>query len=361
MTKADTRRRSGRRSWIAVCAGTLALAAAGLAGTASAATFEDLYAVIVPRQAAEAPQGGTRTQAEAIRFAMGQLLTRVTGRRDAAFEPALGGMLENARDFVEQVGPLDRDNLIVRFNPGNVESALVRLEQPVWGPERPVTLVWVAVDAGLGQRELLSAEPQRADRQDELGTALAEVRAELAAVARERGLLLTLPLLDIEDMSVLSFADVWGGFGDRIERASARYEADDVLVGQIRLSDFGRVARWTLLKDGREVGLPGQNVREGLDALADIYAAEFSTIGRASAAAITVLGVNSLEDYGRLMRYMESLSVLESVVPEELADGALRIRLAARGGEPALRRMLGLGELLRPVAGADPLTFTLVP
>jgi hypothetical protein len=330
-------------------------------GDASAATFPDLYSIVVPREGSAVPQGQARTQDETIRLALGQLLTRVTGRRDAPFEPALGGMLENAREFVEQIGTLDRDNLIVRFNARNVESALVRLEQPVWGAERPVTLVWVGVDAGLGERELLSAEPRVAAPDSELMTALADLRSELTSAAYERGLLLTLPLLDIEDMTSLSFADVWGGFQDRVERASARYAADDILVGQVRLTEFGPVARWTLIKAGRELGLPGQSVREGLDALADLYAAEFSTLGRASATAVTILGVHTLEDYGRVMRYMESLSVLESVAPEELADGSLRLRVAARGGESALRRVLGLGEFFVPASGADPLTFTLNP
>lgn len=331
-----------------------------LGQTAPAATFPDLYAIIVPQDGAGTTAQG-RTQDEVVRFAMGQLLTRVTGRRDAAFEPALGGMLQSAGEYVEQIGPLDRDNLIVRFNARSIEASLIRLEQPVWGSERPQTLVWIAIDAGLGRRELMPAEPQLTTPSAELGELLANVRNELASVASERGLVLTLPLLDIDDMSTLTFADVWGGFADRIERASARYGADDILIGQIRVAGFGPVARWTLLRGGREIALPGQSVTEGLDALADLYAAEFSTIGRASATAVTVLGVHTLEDYGRVMRYMESLSVLDSVVPDQLGDGTLRLRVAARGGDFALRRVLGLGQILTPVAGDGGLTFTLGP
>jgi len=269
-------------------------------------------------------------------------------------------MLRSAGEFVEQIGQLDRDNLVVRFNASNVESALVRLEQPVWGAERPLTLVWIAVDAGLGQRELLAAESQPTGQRSELETTLAVFRAELAQVADERGLLLALPLLDIEDMTALSFADVWGGFRDRVVRASERYGADDILIAQIRLTDFGAVTRWTLLRGGREISLPGQAFRDGLDALADVYAAEFSTLGGASSAAVTIVGINSLDDYGRVMRYLESLSLLEAVEPEELLDGALRVRVAARGGEFALRRVFELSELLQPTAN-DELTYTLAP
>jgi len=330
-------------------------------GSVRAATFPDLYAIIVPRVSGTGPAAQVRSQDETMRLAMTQLLTRVTGRRDAAFEPRLGGLIAEAGEFVEQIGPVDRDNLIVRFNATNVENALVRLEQPVWGPERPLTLVWLAIDAGLGQRELLSAEAQLsgAAAQSDIDEQLQVIRTEIAEIADERGLLLALPLLDIEDLTALGFADVWGGFSDRVERASRRYAPDDVLIGQVRLSAFGPSARWTLLRNGSQVAVPGQSVREGLDALADLYAAEFSTFGRASTALVTIEGVDSLEDYGRVMRYLESLSVLQSIVPDAFERGSLRLRVEARGGEPALRRVFGLGELLEPTASADALTYSL--
>ncbi|HSG65840.1 MAG TPA: DUF2066 domain-containing protein, partial [Gammaproteobacteria bacterium] len=159
----DPRRRASRRivgrPLARVCA-LIALTVLGQAG--SAATFPDLYAIIVPSGGSTGAAGPIRTRDEVVRFAMGQLLTRVTGRRDAPFEPALSDMLQNAGEYVEQIGPLDRDNLIVRFNARNIEASLVNLEQPIWGAERPQTLVWVAVDNGLGERELLPAELQLA-------------------------------------------------------------------------------------------------------------------------------------------------------------------------------------------------------
>ncbi len=340
-----------------VAAGLLLLTLA-MAEGAFGATFPNLYSIIVPRETTGTTQGRPRTQDETIRLAMGQLLTRVTGRRDAPFEPQLAEMVRLSGEFVEQVGQLDRDNLVVRFNARNVEAALVRLEQPIWGEERPVTLVWIAVDAGLGQRELLAAEPLTTGPQSNLETILAGLRAEIEQVADERGLLLTLPLLDIEDMTALSFADVWGGFSSRVMRASERYGADDILIGQVRLTDFGATTRWTLLREGRELRLPGQAFRDGLDALADVYAAAFSTLGSASTTAVTIAGVETLDDYGRVMQYLESLSLLEAVEPEELVEGSLRVRVAARGGEFALRRVLELGQVLRPAAGGD-LTYTL--
>ena len=47
---------------------------------------------------------------------------------------------------------------LVGFSRGQVERALTELGKPVWGPERPLTLLWVAVDDGAGGRALLGAD-----------------------------------------------------------------------------------------------------------------------------------------------------------------------------------------------------------
>jgi hypothetical protein len=342
-------------AWIAAC--TLVLLACASAA-AHAATFAELHSVIVPQSAG--PAGASpRSQDESIRVAMGQLLTRITGRRDAAFEPALEGLRQNARDYVEQVGAVDRDNLLVRFNPRDVEAALVALDQPIWGAERPLTLLWIAIDGGAGERQILGAEAPRFGGESPLAELQARFREQLEEVANERGLVLALPLLDLQDMTSLNFVDIWGGFDDRVRLASERYAPDDILVGRVRLTDYGAVTRWTLLEDYAEIPLGGQSLRDGLDALADMYAAEFSTLGRASATEVVVLGITSLDDYGRVMMYLESLSLLELVAPAELSGEALRLRVAARGGASGLQSILGLGNVLRPVPGQDSLTFTL--
>ncbi|HET7133897.1 MAG TPA: hypothetical protein VFJ95_16695, partial [Gammaproteobacteria bacterium] len=56
-------------------------------------------------------------------------------------------------------------------------------------------------------------------------------------------------------------------------------------------------------------------------------------------------------DYGRVMSYLESLSVLQSVDVESLERGALNLRVNARGGSQVLERVLALGGVLTPASG----------
>ena len=105
--------------------------------------------------------GSIPTQGEATRVAMGRLLTRVTGRPDAARELIFLNLLDEAENFVLEIGRLDRDTLTVTFDEQSVERELRSLDQPVWGPERPLTLIWVAVDAGFGLSLIHISEPTR--------------------------------------------------------------------------------------------------------------------------------------------------------------------------------------------------------
>jgi hypothetical protein len=188
------------------------------------------------------------------------------------------------------------------------------------------------------------------------------VREEITAAAEERGLPIALPLLDLEDLNTVTFEDVSGGFEDRILAASARYRADAVLIGRVRPGVFGNQVDWLFANGIERSRLPLGAVRDGLDAAADRYAADLSTLGAASLTSLTVYNVRSSADYGRVMSYLEQQSVLERVDVESFGNGTLILRVAARGDALVLGRVLALGGVLRPAAVgvSGPLAFEVV-
>ncbi len=318
---------------------------------AIAASVDNLYTVRVDRSLSAVPGQAVRTREEEIRFALTQVLTRVTGRLDAALEPALADMLENVEQYVVQSGTIDRSTFLVTFDARAVEAALIAREQPIWGSERPLTVLWLAIDDGQGQRDILAAADSSSDQSPEFQELKARFREQIFAIGEERGLPLALPLMDLEDMSAIGFVDIWAGFGAQIERASIRYGADSVVTGRARVSSFGVDVEWTLLRDGQRISLGGGALRNGLDRLADLYAAEFSTLGGTQTTIISILGVETLEDYGRVMRYLESLSILDSIGTEiDFDDDALSVTVVARGGTAVVERVLGLSPMLSPYA-----------
>ena len=314
--------------------------------SSGAATLENLYSVTVTPD----PDAADQRQA-AMQAAMAQLLIRVTGSRNAPLDPALQPIITAPDSFLTSYGTLDRQGrTTVGFGRNQVERVLTELGMPVWGPERPLTLLWVAIDDGAGGRALLGAN------EAELGTAptsqmaqlLSTVRAEIVAAASERGLPIAWPLLDLENLNAVEFIDVWGKFEERIVAASARYRADAVLIGSVRPGLFGNEVEWLLVDGVERRTLPTAAVRDGLDVAADRYAAEQSTVGGASVAVLTVRDVLTAADYGRVMSYLERQSVLQTVDVESYGNGTLSVRVAARGDARVLERVLTLGGVLRP-------------
>lgn len=327
---------------------SLAFAAAWLQPV-SAARFENLYTVTV------SPDPAARNQSQAaMQAAMARVLVRVTGNRSAPLEPALQPLIEAAGEFRSSSGQVRPGEFQVGFLSSRVEQSLTQLGMPVWGPERPLTVLWVAVEDGAGGRALLGASGAA----DQFGapappgmTELIDgVREEITAAADERGLPIAWPLLDLQDLSAVSLVDITGGFDERIVAASARYGADAVLMGHVRPGLFGNEVSWLFVYGLERQRLPTAGVRDGLDVAADRYAADLSTIGGASVTSLTVRDVLTPADYGRVVSYLERQSVLERVDVESYDEGTLRLRVAARGDARVLERVLALGGVLRPAA-----------
>lgn len=210
----------------------LGLIAFLLAGAAGAA--ERMYAVQVPVADRSSP-----ARAEALRQAMQQLLVRVTGERDAARLVGIEPLLAQPEQYVQQFRYLDAApaadaalELNVHFDGTAVERVLRANGLPVWGRERPPLLLWLAV--GGDQRRLIGADSDH------------PLYAAAMGVARERGLTLLFPLLDLEDQARVGYADVWGGFEETVLAASQRYRSQLVLQGRLQAGAGGWRGRWTL-------------------------------------------------------------------------------------------------------------------
>jgi uncharacterized protein len=318
-----------------------------------AVTMPNLYRVSVAPDVTVPDQRGA-----AIKAAMARLLIRVTGDRNAPFDPALQTMLADAGKYLNSYGSDRQGQAQVGFIATQVDQALAALQKPVWGPERPLTLLWIAVDDGNGGRALLGANdtPQFGLEPTPAGMTerLAALRKDLLAVADERGLPVTLPLLDLQDLNAVTFADVWGGFEDRVAAASARYRADAILIGRVRPGVIGNEIEWLLVVGAERQALEGLGLRDGLDAAGDRFAGQFATLGGGGAAAITVLNVRSSADYGRVVSYLEQQSALQSVDVDSFDNGVLNLRVTARGDAGVLGRILALGGVLKAASGDRP-------
>lgn len=316
--------------------GCLAWLLIGWAAVASGAPVPDLFA-------AEVPVADTTEEARdaAFSLAMAQVLTRVTGLRNAPALPEAAPILEQANAFVQQYTYRPESRLWVAFDGVALERTLLAAKLPVWNRDRPAIVVWLAVDWG-GGRSLIAATDD------------GPVKAQVEAVARDRGLPLIWPLLDSRDLAVANATDIWGGYGDKVQAASQRYGADAVLVGRLRGGPGQRLFGTWDFQSGSDTQRWRGGLSDGPHQVADFLVSRLATsASAASMAVITVSEIADVADYGDTLNYLQRLSLVEAVRVLQIQGDTVVFELDLLGDRGRLRRAIDVGNVLRPLADDD--------
>ena len=215
-----------------------------VAGSAAAARVEDLYATSVPARD-PSPEATRAAFAEALR----RVLVKVTGRGATVQDATVMSHFGDPEAMVQQFRRDGAGNLWVQFDATAVRRGLDAAGLPAWGDNRPATVVWLAYDTGGGERDVLAGAGND-------GPIAAAIRRDLLTAAAARGVPVVLPLRDSQDLAAVTYADLWGDFTGPVVQASARYQADAVLIGRARLFPAGMTdVRWTLLLDNERHGM----------------------------------------------------------------------------------------------------------
>lgn len=284
---------------------------------------------------------------DAYKAALIEVLTRISGSELSRNEAAVDEMFPVPSAYVTQFQPGEDDTLVVSFDGEAIERVLRASGQIVWGSDRPLTLIWLAVDWGQGEREIIAAgDPDRLQQQSRSIDRNRLLRERMLEIADNRGLPIAFPLLDTTDLQSVTFSDIWGGFDERILDASRRYEASSVLIGRIRPSS-AQQNRWTYLfgRESRNWAGPPEEV---VGQIANLLAAEFAVGGNAPLEMLTlnVSGVQTVDAYGSLQRILGSVSLIENARIGEVSGDVVSYQVEVRGGADRLRRALRFAGLL---------------
>lgn len=271
--------------------------------------------------------------------ALGAVAVRISGRRDAAAKVA--GATSGARRYVQRYGYPDDSTLQVGFDSVAVNKLLGDVGLPIWGTERPATLVWFSLEEPNGQRSWINAASTTAERE------------ALAKVALARGIPLVWPAMDAADQSRIEGLLSQQFSSAELRSSGERYRADAVLVGRARRNSAGVLAvRWQLAF-GDELAETVGFLDDGVNLAADNYARVFAAADAAMGELLVdVTGVSDLAAYASTLNYLERLRLIRSVAVEQVAGDTLRLRLGVRGDAATLRQAIALDSNLVPVDGA---------
>ena len=343
------------------------LAAVLAAAPARAIEMTNLYTVEVPLDPDD-----PNAQATAYRDALSEVLVRVTGSEAGADPETTATLFPNPARYVTQYRPGPDNTLIVSLDGESIERVLRQSGATIWGADRPLTVVWLAVDWGLGDREIVAAnDPERMPSDGRSIDRNRLLRERVQTVANRRGLPIVFPLLDIEDMQQIGFIDVWGDFDEPLIAASARYEAESVLVGRIRPEDPG-LPRWTWYIGEERFAWPGEP-EEAINQLANSLSARDAVRGdeEIERVTLTISGISSVRSFGQVQQYLANQRAIDSIAIQSAQSDSITYEVRVRGGTERLQRILSISRLLEPAdtvmrydrdpLGMDPSGFESVP
>ncbi len=323
-----------------------------LAGT-STAVAQDLYSgeVLVTSQSEAARN-------DAMPSALIQVLQKLSGRREIPNSGAIDDALQNADEIllsfqyknVQRIQPDGSSTralyLVARFMRSEVDRILLQAGLPRWQTDRPVVQVWVVIDDGQ-TRSLRPLEYQYAWQ-------------ALQELADRRGLQVSWPELDAEEIQLVDMQLVWGGFADDLARWGA--PDDSVLIIAARREGPRWVLRWSLAGGGGYWSWHNSD-QELMFALADgIHRAVDQIAGANTIAAadlgqwnidVSIEGLDSGDDYNRCLAYLQDQGLVTAVDVLAAEPGRAYFRLQLNAAPRYLREAFQRKAVLRPLGPGD--------
>ena len=230
--------------------------------------------------------------------------------------------------------------LKIHFEPGAVARLLREAGLPVWGSNRPSSLIWLAVENEFG-RIILS------DNSDD------ELVRLLFIEAQRRGLPILLPLLDLDDEANITAAAVWGGFQGKVDDASGRYDPDAIVSGRIYQGPDGEwLANWFYKTVGEWHNIHSLSIHasdvigEVIDQLADSLAQRYALDSTRSNVWMRVDAVEQLSDYVQLSRYLADLTPVLEVSTVRVEGDEVLYQLSTEGKVGQLVELIGMDQKL---------------
>ena len=319
-----------RRTWLG-CSSALLVFMAIWSGSALAITRVDLYSETV-----EVETRDYAGRLEGYQEALARVLVRSTGKRDIGTEAGIAALLKDANRLVLQYQFLEDGRMNVSFDGPVIERFLSDNKLTLWSRERPKTLIWLAMDNGAGARTLVGGEQA------------VQAKEFLEGLAKTRGMPVVFPIMDSVDMAAVPFADVWGGFSDRVMLGSERYQPDAVLIGRALRDPAGYWSvRWSLHFDGQVQVFEG-TIDDGVQVSADWFARQFAIELDSGLTQVRmhIAGIENVQEYGRVRTYLRELSMVRALSVLQVSADDVVFDLTLGSSQQVLRRAMALNPAL---------------
>lgn len=329
---------------------------------ASAKVVSNLYQGQVPVMSRASDQLDA-----AMQQAFTQVLIKVSGNSQIASNSTISAQIPNASDYAQQYSyvqaPLlgaarvsnpDATQLSLQavFDNTQIRQLLQQANQPMLGRDRPVLLVWLAVDDGQTQQLL---------NMNNSNTAVAVVQDS----AQIRGIPLMWPAVGDASAAAsanqVSFSDVWQLNTDKLQQLSQAYNPNAILVARLANANNVWTGQWTLLLDGQQTNWQTSNadetltLQQGMDQVVDAITQHFAVqqASEQTQVTVTINNLSSLSSYARASNYLRQLTPVSAVMVKQVNADAVQFLVTLNGSQDSLVAAMKLDNKTLPVDASD--------
>ena len=293
------------------------------------------------------------SQQKLLSQALRQIIVKMTGTDDALNAPPTAKLLSSAQTYLRAYRYEEVNNkryFVGEFDSEKLAQRLIDNGHALWGNPRADTLLWMVVEQR-HHREIVTDE-----RTDNLTLYLKDA-------ANQRGLPVTLPLMDLADAQRVSVSDVWGRFVFSIREASVRYGNQDIVIARVYqpdpLESLWRLD-WTYITpvsvtSGTEDGDSAETavaawVSKHADAMSRRDAVLATEDGEeAMVLTISVANLDALATMVDVEQYLGTLGSVKDVRLAKVVGTVSYFRVALLGSEQDWRNLIQLQRKLVPV------------
>lgn len=332
---------------------------------AQAKIISDLYRVQVPVNS----QGSGTERDQAIITAFQQVLIKISGNSQINSNATIIPALPNASNYMQQYsyvwaplfgqaadtsGPkATRLALQVVFDSAQVKQLLQSANQLIWGRDRPLALLWLAVDQGQGPI-LLS---------DSSGDQAVVMLQQLAA---QRGLPLVWPTLPDSTQpqasgATLPVADIWQLNIDNIKTFSKSYNANLIVIVRLTQANGQWSSQWTAIVNDEPLTFQATGsdemivLQQGMDSVVDAVAQRYAVKDQVSKnqVTVTIYNLSTLENYSKAKTYLRQLTPVQHVEVLQIEPDAVQFQVTYDGSQNDLAAAIKLDNKLIPADSKD--------
>jgi len=331
----------------------------------NAIEITDLY-----RAKVEISSQSTNEKNNALKQAMRQVLLKVGGQNSVLTHQSIKKALTQYQQFITQFSyqrEADKLFLVAQFDEHKINRLFYQAGLSLWGNLRPQILLWLVVEDGFNRYVIAESSNMPFPH-------------IVQKFSQQRGLPISMPLMDLTDLEALNIVDLWGRFIEPIKKASRRYQAEAIVV--FRLSNSSLLPNvniekacqppcqaannstkyaldWRLFTQNEQLERKTQaHIYQGNDKnllfkqalqemTQEIYQFYALNSHDTHQVEIDVTNINSLKSYVEVFEFLNNLSSVKSVQLISAVGQNRRFRLNLLGSKQTLLASLKLNKQLR--------------